>query len=298
MTDRAEIQGVLTAMVTPFSADGEVDFAATRRLAAHLAANGSHGLVVTGTTGEAPTLTDDEKIAVLEAVVAEVGDRLTVIAGTGTNDTRHSAALTARAAAAGADAVLAVTPYYNKPSPAGLRAHYAAISEAAAETPVVLYNIPSRAVINIPPELLAEIAAENGNVVAVKQANDDDLGPIEGLELLAGNDRTFSRALGMGGAGGILVASHVIGPQMRRVWDLHRSGDTEAAERLDAALRPVYDALTVTSNPTPVKTALELEGVIDAHLRLPMVPASDAERELIRAALDGVRESSQDGARA
>jgi 4-hydroxy-tetrahydrodipicolinate synthase len=282
----ARLSGVITAMVTPFTEDGVVDFEAARRLSAHLVDRGSDGLVVAGTTGESPTLSDSEKIELLEAILDEVGDRATVIAGTGSNDTHHSAELTRRASAAGAAAVLVVTPYYNKPSRTGLRAHVGAIAEAAGGTPIVLYNIPSRCVINMPPDLLAELAAEIPNVVAVKQANDDDLGPIEGLDLLAGNDDSFLRTLELGGAGGILVASHVIGPEMAAVYEAHAAGDPAGARDLDEELKPIYEAMTVTSNPTPVKTALEMLGVIDAHLRLPMVPASRDERDAIRGALE------------
>ncbi len=282
----AEIKGVITAMVTPFDGDGQLDIAAARRLARYLIENGSHGVVVAGTTGEAPTLTDDEKIELLEAVLDEIGDSGLVIAGTGSNDTRHAADLAERARVAGAHAILSVTPYYNKPSPAGLRAHYAAVSEAAGETPVVLYNIPSRCVTNIAPELLAELAASNANIVAVKQANNDDLGPIEGLDVLAGNDEVFARTLAFGGPGGILVASHVIGPQMRELYDAAVGGDQERAAEIDAELKPVYQAMALTSSPTPVKTALELAGVVEANFRLPIVTASDDERSQIRSALE------------
>lgn len=280
-----EIKGVITAMVTPFAADGSLDTGAGRSLARYLVDHGSHGVVVAGTTGESPTVTDDEKIALLEAVLEEIGDSATVIAGTGSNNTSHSSKLTTRARKAGAHAVLAVTPYYNKPSPAGLRAHYAAVCEAAAETPVVLYNIPSRCVVNIAPDLLSELAAANENIVAVKQANNPDLGPIEGLDVLAGNDEVFARTLAFGGAGGILVASHVIGPQMRELYEAAVAGDQARANEIDAGLTGVFAAMALTSNPTPVKTALELAGVIDANFRLPIVSASEAERAQIRAAL-------------
>ena len=210
-----------------------------------------------------------------------------MICGTGSNDTRHSCELTAAASAAGAHGVLVVTPYYNKPNPAGLRAHFGAVAAAAGETPVVLYNIPSRCVINMPPALMAEIAAANPNVVAVKQANNDELAPVDGLELLAGNDDVFLRTLELGGAGGILVASHVVGNEMRAAWEAAQAGELDRARELDAGLRPVYEAMGVTANPIPVKTALELLGVIDANFRLPMVAASDAEREAVRSALEG-----------
>jgi 4-hydroxy-tetrahydrodipicolinate synthase len=281
----AELSGVITAMVTPFAADGAIHVDATRRLARYLIDNGSHGLVVAGTTGEAPTLSDDEKLRLFDIVLDEVGDEATVIAGTGSNDTRHAARLTGKACAVGVNGVLVVTPYYNKPNRAGLRAHFAEVSEAAGQLPVVIYNIPSRTVINLPPDLLAELAAEHENVVAVKQANNDDLGPIEGLEILAGNDEVFARTLAFGGSGGILVASHVVGPAMREIYDASTAGEAERAAEIDSRLRPIYEAMTVTSNPIPVKTALELLGVIDARMRLPMVAASESEREAVRAAL-------------
>ena len=185
----AEIRGVLTAMVTPFDADGAIDLDAARRLARQLIDGGSHGLVVSGTTGESPTLSDDEKVRLLDAVLDEVGDRATVIAGTGSNDTAHTVGLTRKARDVGAHAVLVVTPYYNKPNEAGLRGHFAAASEAAGETPIVLYNIPSRCVINLGPELLADLAATHDNIVAVKQANNDELGPIDGLRDPGGQRR-------------------------------------------------------------------------------------------------------------
>ena len=282
----ATISGVITAMATPFDADGAVDLDAARRLCRHLVENGSHGLVVAGTTGESPTLSDREKLNLLEVVLDEVGGIATVICGTGSNDTRHSVDLTREACDAGADAVLVVTPYYNKPNQAGLRAHFAAVAEAAGETPVILYNIPSRTVINLPPEFLAELAAVIDNVVAVKQANDDDLGPIEGLDVLAGNDGIFLRCLEIGGTGGILVSSHLVGPEMREIYDAATSGDYDRAREINERLVPVYDATVVTSNPIPVKTGLELLGVVDATMRLPLVQASEEERAAVRTALE------------
>jgi 4-hydroxy-tetrahydrodipicolinate synthase len=282
----AEIKGVITAMVTPFAADGTLDLDAGRSLARHLVDNGSHGLVVAGTTGEAPTLSDTEKLRLFEAVLDEVGDRATMIAGTGSNDTHHTAELSGRATRAGAHALIVVTPYYNKPNRAGLRAHYETVAEAAGDTPIVLYNIPSRCVINVPPDLLAELAAAIPNVVAVKQANNDDLALIDGLDVLAGNDEIFLRTLEIGGAGGILVASHIVGNEMRAIYDSATSGDSARAGEMNEELRPIYEMLTVTSNPIPVKTALEMLGVIDSHMRLPMVPASEEERATIKSALE------------
>jgi 4-hydroxy-tetrahydrodipicolinate synthase len=281
----ATISGVITAMVTPFDGDGRLDVEGARRLARHLADHGSHGLVLAGTTGESPTLADDEKLELLRAVRSELGEELTLICGTGSNDTRHSAELTRRAVEAGADAVLVVTPYYNKPNRAGLRAHFEAVAEAAGNTPVVLYNIPSRCVINLAPDLLAELARID-NVVAVKQANNDELGPIEGLDVLAGNDEIFLRCLELGGTGGILVASHLVGPQMREVYDAATAGELDRAREIESGLHGVYEALTVTSNPTPVKAGLEMVGVIGGRLRLPMVEADEQQRAAVRATLE------------
>ena len=286
MSGPASISGVITAMVTPFDRDGAVDLDAGRALARRLVEQGSHGLVVAGTTGESPTLSDTEKLELLSAVTDEVGDRATVICGTGSNDTAHSIRLTRGACRVGADAVLVVTPYYNKPNRAGLRAHFEAVAEAAGSTPVVLYNIPSRSVVNLPVEFMSELAAGIENVVAVKQANNDELGPIEGLDVLAGNDDIFLRTLELGGTGGILVASHLVGAEMRAIYEAVGSGDPDRAHELEAELHPVYEALTVTANPIPVKAALEMLGVIEGGLRLPMVPASAQERSVVRAALE------------
>lgn len=282
------IRGVITAMVTPFDQGGGVDEQAGRRLAAHLIEHGSHGLVISGTTGEVPTITDKEATDLLEAVRREVGDEPLLICGTGTNDTRHSIELTKAAAEAGAEAALVVTPYYNKPNPAGILAHFEAIAEAVPGLPIVVYNIPSRVVVNIPPSLLAELA-EIDNVVAVKQANNDELQPIEGLNLLAGNDDIFLRTLEVGGDGGILVASHLVGPQMREIWDAAQAGDLDRAREIDAGLRPLYEALAVTTNPIPVKAALAMTGAIPSDaLRLPLVPADEEQRAAIRSGLESV----------
>ncbi len=281
------IEGVLTAMATPFDEQGGVDVDAGRRLAAHLLEHGSHGLVIGGTTGECPTLTDEETVELLRAVRTEVGDEVLLICGTGTNDTRHSRELTKAAAAAGADASLVVAPYYNKPNPAGLRAHFEAVAGAVPELPMVVYNIPARVVINMPPDLLGELAAID-NIVAVKQANDEELGPIEGLSILAGNDNTFLRVLEFGGAGGITVASHVAGKQMREMWDAAQSGDISRAREIDAELTPLYEGLSVTTNPIPVKAALDMLGLIPERMRLPLVPADADQRAAVKTALEGI----------
>lgn len=280
-----EIKGVLTAMATPFDESGAVDHDEARRLAAHLFEHGSHGLVIAGTTGECPTLTDGEEIDLLQAVRAEVGDEALLICGTGTNDTRHSCELTKMAAEAGADASLVVCPYYNKPNPAGIKAHFETVAAAVPDLPLVMYNIPARVVINVEPELLGELG-EIDNIVAVKQANDADLGPIEGLTVLAGNDNTFLRVLEFGGGGGITVASHIVGDQMRAIWEAAQAGEIEKARQIDAEITPVYEATSVTTNPIPLKAALEMLGLCADRLRLPLVSADAEQRAAIKAGLD------------
>jgi 4-hydroxy-tetrahydrodipicolinate synthase len=280
-----EIKGLLTALATPFDADGRVDHDAARRLAAHLLEHGSHGLVVAGSTGECPTLTDGEEIELLEAVRAEVGEETLIICGTGTNDTRHSCELTKMAAAAGADASLVVVPYYNKPNEAGIRAHFETVAAAVPELPMVMYNIPARVIINAGPELLGELG-QIDNIVAVKQANDEELGPIEGLTVLAGNDNTFLRVLEFGGGGGICVASHLVGDRMREMWEAAQAGDIERAREIDAEITPAYEATSVTTNPIPLKAALAMLGLCEDRLRLPLVPADAEQRAAIKAGLD------------
>lgn len=270
--------GVLTAMVTPFDAQGRVDEDGFVRLLHHLLGHGSDGVVVAGTTGESPTLSDAEKERLWQLAVAESGDA-TVIAGTGTYDTAHSIHLTQRATEIGVDAVLVVTPYYNKPNERGIRAHFGAVA-AATDLPVVIYNIPSRCVVDIPNELLRELA-EIPNVSAVKQARMEQIEPIDGMDLLAGNDDTFAATLDAGGTGGILVASHLVGGEMRRMID-----EPERRTEVHESLADVFAALTVTSNPIPVKAALNLLGHDVGGLRLPMVEASHEEQAQIRAMLE------------
>lgn len=273
------IEGVLTAMVTPFAADGSLDEDAAARLMRHLLANGSDGYVLAGTTGEGATLSDAEKRRLWEVGVAEAAGAATVIAGTGTYDTAHSVRLTREAAAVGVDAVLVVTPYYLRPNRRGILAHFTAVAEAA-EMPVILYNIPSRCAIDLPNDLLEELAGIP-NVVAVKQARYDDLAPIDGLDLLAGNDDMLADVLDLGGTGGILVASHLAGREMRRMID-----EPEARHELHASLSDLFEALSVTTNPMPVKAALRLAGHEVGSFRLPLVEPSEEELSVIRVALE------------
>jgi 4-hydroxy-tetrahydrodipicolinate synthase len=273
-------EGLLTAMVTPFHEDGRVNEDAAVAIARHLLASGSHGLVVAGTTGEAATLTDDEQVRLVELIVTEAGSEGAIVAGAGSNDTRHAIDLTERVIAAGAQAVLSVTPYYNKPNRRGIVRHFSEVARAAAGTPVVLYNIPARTALNLPPHLLAELAQIDG-IVGVKQANSAELQLIDGLAVLAGNDDIFAACLDMGGAGGICVASHIVGPEMRRMYD-----EPHARADIDASLGDVYETLFITASPTPVKAALNLLGHDAGTLRLPMVEADEAETATVRAMLE------------
>jgi 4-hydroxy-tetrahydrodipicolinate synthase len=282
---------VLTAVVTPFRADGAVDLDGFKRLCAHLVDTGSDGVVVAGTTGEAPTLTDEERLSLFAAAVESVGDRATVIAGTGTYSTAHSVHLTGQAHELGVDGFLVVTPYYNKPPVAGIVAHFRAIAEAT-DRPIVVYNIPQRVVLNLEPDALAELA-EIPNVTAVKQATTDPdqarriLAETD-LELYAGNDDLLLPFLELGAVGGILVYTHVVGPQVRTLVTRFRDGDVEGARNVDASLRPVIEALAVTTNPIPVKAALVMIGHEVGIPRLPLVEATDEQKAAIRETLERV----------
>ncbi len=278
---------VLTAIVTPFTPDGAVDLGRFRALCAYLVDHGSDGVVVAGTTGEAPTLTDDERLALIGAAVEEIGSRATVVAGTGTNDTAHSVNVTRAAHALGADAFLIVTPYYNKPPQRGIVAHFQAIAEVT-DRPIVAYNIPQRSIVNMEPSTISELA-RIPNVTAVKQATtapDEARHIVEiGLDLYAGNDDLLLPWLELGGVGVISVFTHVVGPQVKELIRLWKSGEQAAARRLNDELMVVNDALGVTTNPIPVKTALRLLGQEVGGFRLPLVDATDAEVAHVRAGL-------------
>ena len=271
MTD---LGAVLTAIVTPFDERNRVNEESFVALMRHLAENGSDGFVVAGTTGEASTLSEEEQLGLIGLAVSERPPGKSIIAGTGTNDTRQAVHLTERATELGVDAVLSVTPYYNRPSPLGLRRHYEAVA-AATEKPTLLYNIPSRTGTNIPPELLAELAQIEG-IAGVKQANPDELQPIDGLDVYAGDDASFLRTLEFGGAGVISVASHIVGNEMRRMVD-----EPDQRAEIDASLRDVYETLFLTSNPTCTKAALNLLGFEVGGLRLPLVPATSEETDSV-----------------
>jgi 4-hydroxy-tetrahydrodipicolinate synthase len=279
---------VLTAIVTPFRRDGSVDLDAFRALARHLVAHGSDGLVVTGTTGESPTLSDEEKLELWAAAVDEVGERATVIAGAGTYSTSHSVHLTEQAHELGVDGVLVVTPYYNKPPPRGIVEHFKAIADVT-DRPLVVYNIPARVVLNLEPATIAELA-EIPTVTAVKQAY-DDLDEARrivelGLDLYAGDDALILPFLELGGVGGVCVHTHVVGPQVKELIGRFRAGDLDGARELDRELEPALDLLKVVVNPIAIKAALNLLGHDVGGHRLPLVEASDDERARVRDCLE------------
>jgi 4-hydroxy-tetrahydrodipicolinate synthase len=280
---------VLTAIVTPFAADGALDLDRFRALARHLVDSGSDGLVVAGTTGEAPTLSDEERCELWAAAVDEVGDRATVVAGTGTYATEHSVHLTERAHELGVDGLLVVTPYYNKPPPRGTVAHFKAIA-AASDKPIVVYNIPGRVVINLEPDTICELA-EIPSVTAVKQANPDleqarRILAETDLDLYAGDDDLVLPFLELGGVGGVCVHTHVVGPQVKAMIQAFRAGDLDAARALEEETRPSLELLKVQTNPIAIKAALNLLGHEVGGLRLPLVEADEAETAKIRGCLE------------
>ncbi len=280
---------VLTAIVTPFRADGSVDVERFRELAAHLVDHGSDGLVVAGTTGESPTLSDDEKLELFATAVDAVGERATVIAGTGTYDTAHSVHLTERAHDLGVDGFLVVTPYYSKPPQRGIVRHVEEIA-AATDRPVVVYNIPARVVIDIVPETMA-LLAEIENVVAVKQAHDDleearFIAQETRLDLYSGDDNVTYAFLGLGGVGVVSVTAHVWGEQIKELIRRFKDGDVEGAKAIDEELAPSYDLLRIQTNPIPIKAALNLLGHEAGGHRLPLVEPTDGELAQVRACLE------------
>jgi 4-hydroxy-tetrahydrodipicolinate synthase len=279
---------VLTAMVTPFHPDGSVNIEKFREFAGYLVDHGSDGLVVAGTTGESPTLTDDEKLELFAAAVDAVGDRATVVAGTGTYDTAHSVHLTERAHALGVDGMLVVTPYYNKPPQRAIVRHFQEVA-AATDKPIVVYNIPSRVIVNIEPETIAQLA-EIDNVAAVKQANDDLQQAARivalGLTLYAGDDNLIFPFLELGGTGGICVHTHVWGPQTKEMVRRYKDGDVDDARRLNEEMAPAFDLLKIQTNPIPIKAAVNLLGHEVGGYRLPMVDPTEQELAQVRDCLE------------
>jgi 4-hydroxy-tetrahydrodipicolinate synthase len=271
---------LLTAMVTPFDADGHVDEEAAVALMHHLIEHGSDGLVICGTTGEASTLNDEEHLGMIRLAVEEMRGRCAIVAGVGSNDTRHAVEMTERASEIGPDALLHVNPYYNRPSRRGIVRHYEEVCRAT-DLPIVLYNIPQRTGSDMPNDLLAELA-QLENIAAVKQANAANLAMVDGLELYAGNDENLIDVLEMGGTGGICVASHLFGEEMHRMVD-----EPERRREIDQGLKDVYRDMTVAPLACATKAALHLLGILSsATPRLPYVELDEPEFDVIRSMLE------------
>lgn len=285
-----KLGSLLTAMVTPFQDDGTLDPGQAARLAQHLVEIGNEGVVVAGTTGESPTLTDEEKLELFRAVVGEIGGRATVVAGTGTNDTRHSIELTKEAEKLGVDAIMAVVPYYNRPNQEGLYQHFRAIAESTS-LPVMLYNVPSRTGANLLPETVARLA-QIDNIVAVKEAsgNLNQVSEIRRLtppefDIYSGDDSLTLPILSLGGVGLVSVAGHVVGRRLRAMIEAYQKGDVRTATDIHLELWPIFKVMFVTTNPIPVKTAVNMLGLTVGPLRPPLGPPSEEEETTIRTVL-------------
>ncbi|MCA0984832.1 4-hydroxy-tetrahydrodipicolinate synthase [Halobacillus yeomjeoni] len=286
---------VITAMVTPFDQQGDIDFEATRNLIDHLLANGSDALVIAGTTGESPTLTTEEKVRLFKFVVEYVNKRVPVIAGTGSNNTQASVELTKQAENAGVDAVMLVTPYYNKPSQEGMYQHFRTIA-AATSLPVMLYNIPGRSIVNLLPETIVRLA-EIENIVSVKEASGDlDMATEiisqvpEDFSVYSGEDSNTLPFIAIGGTGIVSVSAHVIGNEMQKMIQSYRNGDVLYAASLHRKIVPVMNAVFSAPSPSPVKALLNRTGIEVGSVRLPMLPLNDEETDALVKILDTVQE--------
>lgn len=288
---------IITAMVTPFDANGEIDFPATKNLVEHLIESGSDGLVVAGTTGESPTLSTEEKVQLFQFVVETVQGRIPVIAGTGSNNTRASISLTKQAEDVGVDAIMLVTPYYNKPSQEGMFQHFQAIA-ASTRLPIMLYNIPGRSVVNLSVDTVVRLS-EIDNIVSIKEASGNLDAAAEIIErtadsftLYSGDDSLTLPILSIGGNGIVSVAAHIIGNEMKDMVTNFRNGNNAAAAAAHRKLLPVMNALFAAPNPVPVKTALNLSGVEVGSVRLPMIPLNEQETITLRQVLSSGRVNS------
>lgn len=272
-----------TAMITPFDKNGNIDFQKTSTLIDYLINHGTESLVVTGTTGESPTLSSEEKIALIKHTVKEVNGRIPVIAGTGNNNTAASIKLTKQAEETGVDAIMLVVPYYNKPSQEGLYQHFKAIAEST-KLPVMLYNIPGRSVVNMSVDTIVRLS-ELPNVIAIKEAsgNLDAMAEIiaktkDDFVLYSGDDGLTLPVLSIGGAGVVSVASHIIGTEMQTMISAFVNGDYVSAAKQHRTLLPIMKQLFAVPNPGPVKTALQVRGLDVGSVRLPLIPLTSSER--------------------
>jgi len=285
---------VLTAMVTPFNEDLTVNYSEVRKLARHLVDSGSDGLVITGTTGESPTLSREEKIEIFRAVVEEVGGKAVVIAGTGCNSTSDTIELTLAAQEVGVDGVMLVAPYYNKPSQEGIFQHFKTVAENT-RLPILLYNIPGRTSVNILPDTMARLARIE-NIVAVKEAsgNMDQVSELRRIlpdrfDIYSGDDSLTLPILALGGKGVISVASHLVGNSLKEMVNAFSSGNNTLATEIHLKLLPLFKALFITTNPVPVKAALNMSGWQVGRPRPPLVEATAEEKEKIYKVLGNLK---------
>lgn len=279
---------VSTAMVTPFDNKGHIDFPKTTQLINHLIENGTDSLVVAGTTGESPTLTKEEKLALFKHAVKAADKRVPVIAGTGSNNTYESIELTKKAEQIGVDAIMIVAPYYNKPNQEGLYRHFKAIAESTS-LPIMVYNIPGRSSVNILPETIIRLS-EISNIAAVKEASGDlnAMAKIiantdDDFMLYSGDDGLTLPCMAIGGTGIVSVASHVIGNEMQEMITAYLNGENEKAAKIHQKILPIMEGLFAAPSPVPVKTALQLKGLDVGSVRLPMVPLTEQERSAVAA---------------
>ena len=275
---------VITAMVTPFDHKGNVDFTKTTQLVNYLIANGTDSIVVSGTTGESPTLSTEEKLALFQHVVKVSGNRAKIIAGTGSNNTYASIELTKKAEKIGVDGLLLVSPYYNKPNQQGLYEHFKAIAEST-ELPIMLYNIPGRTAVTIDVDTIVKLSAIP-NIVALKESTGDIAAATEiiantdeSFQLYSGDDYLTLPMLAIGAKGVVSVAAHIIGNEMQEMIKTFESGETQKAALMHQRLLPVMNGMFIAPNPTPVKTALQMKGIDVGSVRLPLVPLTGEERE-------------------
>ena len=285
---------MLTAMVTPFDDNLEVNYDMAAQLAEYLLKQGNDGIVVNGTTGESPTLSDAEKLEMFRTVKKTVGSRAVVIAGTGSNDTRHCIELTKQAEECGVDGIMLVVPYYSKPSQEGLYRHFKAVA-AQTSLPIILYNIPGRCGTNLLPETVVRLANEVPNIVAIKEAsgNLDQIARLKTMvpadfAIYSGDDSLTLPILSIGGVGVISVVAHVVGKDLRRMVDAYFDGRVNEAQEINRKLYDIFKTMFITSNPVPVKYALNELGIKVGGVRLPLYEANEAEKAKIKASLNAL----------
>lgn len=292
MAMRFDLGEIITAMITPMNDKKEIDYPSLEKLLAHLMNNGSDALLIAGTTGESPTLTHEEEVELFKFVKSKIGSKCKLIMGAGSNCTITAVKATQNAKLAGADAILSVVPYYNKPSQKGLIAHFSAIAEST-DLPIILYNIPGRTGISMKPETIAELANKYKNIAAVKQSLADmdiitetrRLCPEDFL-IYSGDDSLTLPMMSVGAYGVISVASHIIGKEMKSMINLYKSGRFEEATAMHLKLYPLFKKIFMAPNPVPIKQCLARMGIIENHVRLPLVPLDEQERAELYSVLE------------